>query len=76
MLALIYGVVAHLLSMLHQLQAELQKRFDRRTASLAAGAFGYVLKPFSGPALKAAIETALHKYQIEIESRRASNRAA
>jgi CheY-like chemotaxis protein len=41
-----------------------------------AGAFGYVLKPFSGPALKAAIETALHKYQTEIESRRASARAA
>ncbi|PYK95604.1 MAG: two-component system response regulator, partial [Verrucomicrobia bacterium] len=41
-----------------------------------AGAFGYVLKPFSGPALKAAIETALHKYQTEIETRRASTRAA
>jgi len=35
MLALIYGVVAHLLSMLHQLQAELQERVERRTASLA-----------------------------------------
>jgi CheY-like chemotaxis protein len=42
----------------------------------AAGAFGYVLKPFSGPGLKAAIETALHKYQTELESRRRSNRAA
>jgi CheY-like chemotaxis protein len=39
--------------------------------AVAAGAFGYVLKPFSGPGLKAAIETALHKYQTEIESRRA-----
>ena len=44
--------------------------------AVAAGAFGYVLKPFSGPGLKAAIETALHKYQTEIESRRRSNRAA
>jgi CheY-like chemotaxis protein len=44
--------------------------------AVAAGAFGYVLKPFSGPGLKAAIETALHKYQTEIESRRASTRAA
>jgi two-component sensor histidine kinase len=35
MLALIYGVVAHLLSLLHQLQAELQERVERRTASLA-----------------------------------------
>ena len=36
-----------------------------------AGAFGYVLKPFSGAGLKAAIETALHKHQTEMESRRA-----
>jgi two-component sensor histidine kinase len=35
MLALIYGIVAHLLAMLHQLQAELQERVERRTASLA-----------------------------------------
>jgi two-component sensor histidine kinase len=35
MLALIYGVVAHLLSTLHQLQAELQERVERRTAWLA-----------------------------------------
>jgi two-component sensor histidine kinase len=35
MLALIYGVVAHLLSMLHRLQTELQERVDQRTASLA-----------------------------------------
>jgi CheY-like chemotaxis protein len=39
--------------------------------AVAAGPFGYVLKPFSGPALKATIETALHKYQTEIQSRRA-----
>ena len=35
MLALIYGIVAHLLSALHRLQAELQERVERRTASLA-----------------------------------------
>jgi two-component sensor histidine kinase len=35
MLALIYGIVAHLLSTLHRLQAELQERVERRTASLA-----------------------------------------
>ena len=41
--------------------------------AVAAGAFGYVLKPFSGAGLKAAIETALHKHQTEIENRRASD---
>src|SRR6184192_4058054 len=35
MLALVYGVVAHLLSMLHRLQTELQERVEQRTASLA-----------------------------------------
>src|SRR5438094_1706791 len=35
MLALTYGIVAYLLSTLHRLQAELQERVDRRTASLA-----------------------------------------
>src|SRR5438045_7468238 len=44
--------------------------------AVAAGAFGYVLKPFSGAGLKAAIETALHKHQTEIENRRAPDRAA
>jgi CheY-like chemotaxis protein len=39
--------------------------------AVGAGAFGYVLKPFSGAGLKAAIETALHKHQTEVESRRA-----
>jgi DNA-binding response OmpR family regulator len=39
---------------------------------VAAGAFGYVLKPFTGSVLKAAIETALHKHQSEKESRAAS----
>ena len=34
MLALTYGIVTHLLSALEQLQAELRKRVDRRTASL------------------------------------------
>jgi len=44
--------------------------------AVAAGAFGYVLKPFSGAALKAAIETALHKHQTEIENRRAADLAS
>jgi K+-sensing histidine kinase KdpD len=35
MLALTYGIVAHLLSALERLQAELRKRVERRTASLA-----------------------------------------
>src|SRR5881398_886641 len=48
----------------------------RMERAAAAAAFGYVLKPFSGPGLKAAIETALHKYQIELESRRRPNWAA
>ena len=34
MLALTYGIVAHLLSALERLQAELRKRVERRTASL------------------------------------------
>ena len=134
MLALIYAVVAHLLSTLHHLQASLGYQVAAAASTtdealnavelhrpdlvlmditlagnvngivaavairgnflvpvvfltahaddgtmeraVAAGGFGYVLKPFSGPALKGAIETALHKYQTEIESRRASNRAA
>jgi CheY-like chemotaxis protein len=44
---------------------------DDRTMKRAvnAGAFGYVLKPYSGAGLKAAIETALHKHRTEIESR-------
>lgn len=48
---------------------------DDRTMKRAvgAGAFGYVLKPFSGAGLKAAIETALHKHQTEIDSRRAAD---
>ncbi len=40
-----------------------------------AGALGYFLKPFSGTSLRAAIETALHKHQTEMVSRRASHPA-
>jgi DNA-binding response OmpR family regulator len=40
-----------------------------------AGAFGYVLKPFTGAGLKGAIETALHKHRTEMESRQASGAA-
>jgi len=48
---------------------------DDRTMERAvgAGAFGYVLKPFSGAGLKAAIEIALHKHRTEMESRRPSD---
>jgi CheY-like chemotaxis protein len=48
---------------------------DDRTMeqAVSAGAFGYVLKPFSGAGLKAAIETALHKHQTEVDSRRAAD---
>jgi CheY-like chemotaxis protein len=51
---------------------------DDRTMERAvgAGAFGYVLKPFSGAGLKAAIETALHKHQTEKENRLASDAAS
>jgi hypothetical protein len=47
---------------------------DDRTMERAvgAGAFGYVLKPFTGAGLKVAIETALHKHRTEIESRSSS----
>jgi CheY-like chemotaxis protein len=44
--------------------------------AVASGAFGYVLKPFSGAGLKAAIETALHKHQTEVDNRRAADPAA
>ena len=33
--------------------------------AVRTGAFGYLLKPFTGPGLKVAIETALHKYRSE-----------
>jgi DNA-binding NarL/FixJ family response regulator len=45
-------------------------------SSVNAGAFGYVLKPFTGPVLKAAIDTALHKHRTEMESRQMSGPAA
>jgi CheY-like chemotaxis protein len=47
---------------------------DNHTMERAArtGAFGYILKPFTGPGLKAAIEVALHKHQTESETRRAA----
>jgi CheY-like chemotaxis protein len=51
---------------------------DDRTMerAVSAGAFGYVLKPFSGAGLKAAIETALHKHQTEVDCRRAADSAS
>lgn len=40
---------------------------DKETIERAifAGPFGYVIKPFTTPELKAAIEVALHKHQTE-----------
>lgn len=35
--------------------------------AMLAGPFGYVLKPFTGPELQAAIEVALHKHRTELE---------
>ena len=47
------------------------------TATLASavesGAFGYVLKPYTAPELKAAIDIALHKHKTETAMRRALN---
>jgi AmiR/NasT family two-component response regulator len=40
-----------------------------------AGAFGYLLKPFTGPGVKAAIEVALHKFQSEKDGRRPASSA-
>lgn len=42
------------------------------TNAIHAGAFGYVIKPYTTAGLKAAIETALHKHQTEIDNRRLS----
>jgi DNA-binding response OmpR family regulator len=40
------------------------------TAAVQAGAFGYVVKPYTEQGLKAAIEMALHKHRTEVDSRR------
>jgi CheY-like chemotaxis protein len=39
--------------------------------AVEAGAFGYLLKPYTVPELKAAIEIALHKHKTESAMRRA-----
>ncbi|PYI71550.1 MAG: two-component system response regulator [Verrucomicrobia bacterium] len=39
--------------------------------AVESGAFGYLLKPYSVPELKAAIDIALHKHNTEIAMRRA-----
>jgi DNA-binding response OmpR family regulator len=39
--------------------------------AVESGAFGYILKPYTVPELKAAIEIALHKHQTESAMRRA-----
>jgi CheY-like chemotaxis protein len=39
--------------------------------AVESGAFGYVLKPYTAPELKAAIDIALHKHKTETAMRRA-----
>jgi len=48
---------------------------EAKTVSRAveSGAFGYVLKPYTTPELKAAIDIALHKHKTETAMRRALN---
>ena len=41
--------------------------------AVESGAFGYLLKPYTVPELKAAIEIALHKHKTESAMRRALN---
>lgn len=43
---------------------------ETMTNAIHAGAFGYVLKPYTVAGLKATIETALHKHCTEVENRR------
>jgi CheY-like chemotaxis protein len=40
-------------------------------SAVESGAFGYLLKPYTVPELKAAIEVALHKHKSETAMRRA-----
>jgi CheY-like chemotaxis protein len=42
--------------------------------AIESGAFGYLLKPYTMPELKAAIEIALHKHKSETAMRRALRR--
>jgi DNA-binding response OmpR family regulator len=42
---------------------------ETMTNAVHAGAFGYILKPYTVAGLKAAIVTALHKHRTETESR-------
>jgi two-component system cell cycle sensor histidine kinase/response regulator CckA len=41
--------------------------------AVESGAFGYVVKPYTTPELKAAIDIALHKHKTETAMRRALN---
>lgn len=38
-------------------------------SAVQAGAFGYVVKPYTAAGLRAGIETALHKHKTEVDSR-------
>ena len=44
--------------------------------AVESGAFGYLLKPYTAPELKAAIDIALHKHKTESAMRRALSSAA
>ena len=43
---------------------------ETMTNAIHAGAFAYILKPYTVASLKAAIGTALHKHRTEVEMRR------
>lgn len=68
------GIVAAVAirGLLHTPVVFLTAHADDRTMTNAihAGAFGYVLKPYTAAGLKAAVETALHRYRTEVDSRR------
>jgi len=46
---------------------------DTLARAVESGAFGYVVKPYTAPELKAAIDIALHKHRTETAMRRALN---
>jgi DNA-binding NarL/FixJ family response regulator len=67
------GVVAAIAirGLLHIPVIFLTAHSDNKTVSSAvrAGAFGYIVKPYTAAGLKAAIATALHKHQTELDTR-------
>ncbi len=53
------------------LRAAEENRADTVGRAVESGAFGYLLKPYTVPELKAAIDIALHKHKSETAMRRA-----